>query len=200
MTAKDFFIYGSLCHDFVHFNKIQSLVQSHQVAHIAGSCYRTPVGFPVVLDQGQDLVPGDLVSLSLSPVMEAFLDEWQGHNPMDPDRSLTQKKIISVSLQNGDSIMATSYFLNPLKKTTQLIKVEGGNWREDLKQNPPLPERLNERQRTYVVKLGACAGRDIIPIDLVLYRELMNLELIVDKGRRLALSKLGQEVYRYLCS
>jgi hypothetical protein len=31
-----------------------------------------------------------------------------------------------------------------------------------------------------------------------LYRELMKLELVVDKGRRLALSKLGQEVARYL--
>ena len=40
---------------------------------------------------------------------------------------------------------------------------------------------------------------DIIPIDdLTLYRELMKLELIVDKGRRLALSSLGKEVYNHL--
>ena len=198
MTAKDFFIYGSFCHDFVHFNKIQSLVQSHQAAHVEGRCYRTPVGFPLVLEEGGDSIPGDLMSLNLSPVMEAFLDECYGHNPMDPESSLTHKKLISVKLANGGSVIATAYFLNPLKKTAQLSQIEGGNWRDYLLQNPPLPERLNERQRTYVAKLGACAGRDIIPIDLVLYRELMNLELIVDKGRRLALSKLGQEVYRHL--
>lgn len=61
-----------------------------------------------------------------------------------------------------------------------------------------LTESFWERQKSYVQKLGLTLGREIVPIDLPLYRELMNLELIVDKGRRLALSKLGQEVYRYL--
>ncbi len=57
---------------------------------------------------------------------------------------------------------------------------------------------LTERQEAYIKKLGKSTGREIVPIDLPLYRELMNLELIVDKGRRLALSKLGHEVYRNL--
>ena len=68
-----------------------------------------------------------------------------------------------------------------------------------LDENPPLPQTLSDRQRSYVLKLGAVKGRDIIPIqDLTLYRELMKLELIVDKGRRLALSSLGKEVYKHL--
>ena len=58
--------------------------------------------------------------------------------------------------------------------------------------------QLSEKQATYVKRLGKSTSREIVPIDLNLYRELMNLELIVDKGRRLALSKLGLEVYRHL--
>lgn len=57
---------------------------------------------------------------------------------------------------------------------------------------------LTEKQKDYILRLGRVSGREIIPIDLPLYRELMNLEIIVDKGRRLALSKLGHEIYRYL--
>jgi hypothetical protein len=67
-----------------------------------------------------------------------------------------------------------------------------------MREEPVFTEKLSEKQKSYVQRLGAISGREIVPIDLGLYRELMNLELIVDKGRRLALSKLGQEVYRYL--
>ena len=77
-------------------------------------------------------------------------------------------------------------------------KIMGGDWKASLLREPALTEKLTERQRLYVQRLGSTQGREIVPIDLGLYRELMNLELIVDKGRRLALSKLGQEVFRYL--
>ena len=59
-------------------------------------------------------------------------------------------------------------------------------------------EVLTDGQRQYILRLGATSGREIVPIDMKLYRELLNLEMIVDKGRRLALSKLGHEVFRYL--
>ena len=68
-----------------------------------------------------------------------------------------------------------------------------------MKNDPPVTTQLTEKQITYILKLGAVKGRDIVPInDLTLYRELMKLELIVDKGRRLALSSLGKEVYNHL--
>ncbi|MNY36180.1 hypothetical protein D3C86_1706530 [compost metagenome] len=76
--------------------------------------------------------------------------------------------------------------------------IAGGDWRKSIEEQPVLTAKLTERQVTYIQRLGKTTGREIIPIDLPLYRELMNLELIVDKGRRLALSKLGQEVYRHL--
>lgn len=198
MTSKDFFIYGSFCEGYAHFNKIQSLVSSVKDAQILGSCLRTQVGYPLVMDCGEDFIPGHLMKLNLSQVTEAFLDEMHAHNPMDLDRSLTHKKNVSIFSATREVGQATAYFLNPLKKTSAILPIEGGDWRAFLEKNPPLPQKLTDRQRTYVAKLGTCSGRDIVPIDMILYRELMNLELIVDKGRRLALSKLGQEVYRYL--
>jgi hypothetical protein len=53
---------------------------------------------------------------------------------------------------------------------------------------------LSSRQANYVKKLGQISGRDILPIDLDLYRELMKLGLIIDKGRRLALTELGKKI------
>ena len=63
---------------------------------------------------------------------------------------------------------------------------------------PSIVNQLTERQSSYIRKLSQTTGRDIVPIDLDLYRELMKLNLIVDKGRRLALSKLGKEIARFL--
>lgn len=60
-----------------------------------------------------------------------------------------------------------------------------------------LSAKLSPEQRQYLRKLGSATGRQVVPINLRLYRELLNLELIVDKGRRLALSKLGHEVIRF---
>lgn len=197
MASKDFFIYGSFCNGFAHFHKIQGLVDFIRDVQITGTCFRTQIGFPVVMEQGTDRVPGQLMRLDLSIITESFFDELQGYNPMNPELSLTIKKQVSVE-HDGEFIEATVYFLNPLKKTSTMSKIEGGDWRESLKQHIPLPEKMTDKQRVYVAKLGSCSGRDIVPIDMTLYRELMNLELIVDKGRRLALSKLGQEVCRYI--
>jgi len=65
-------------------------------------------------------------------------------------------------------------------------------------QKPNFLDQLTAKQVNYIKKLGSSSGRDIVPIDMELYRELMKMELIVDKGRRLALTKLGKEVFSYL--
>lgn len=58
---------------------------------------------------------------------------------------------------------------------------------------------LTEAQRKYVLKLGAARARDIVLIDdLTLYREMIKKDLIVDKGRRVALSRLGKEIYQVI--
>lgn len=58
---------------------------------------------------------------------------------------------------------------------------------------------LTDAQRKYVLKLGAARARDIVLIDdLTLYREMIKKDLIVDKGRRVALSRLGKEIYQVI--
>lgn len=94
---------------------------------------------------------------------------------------------------------AQTYCLNSDKKISGLQRIV------DEKLSIPLPGvsndligKLTERQKTYIQKLAQARGREIVPVDMALYRELMSLELIVDKGRRLALTKLGTEISLFL--
>jgi gamma-glutamylcyclotransferase (GGCT)/AIG2-like uncharacterized protein YtfP len=192
------FVYGSLFQGQVHFRLIESYLESCTSAVIVGSAFRLKVGFPVVLNQGHDVIPGQLVELKASEMALGMMDEFHGYNPMDPEKSLYHRQETEVTSEDGAKTQAWCYFLNPKKLATTAKAILGGDWIESLKSEKPLTAQLTERQVTYIQKLGKCSGRDIVPIDLPMYRELMNLELIVDKGRRLALSKIGQEVYRYL--
>lgn len=198
MTATRLFVYGSLFQGQVHFKLIESYLENTATASINGTAYRLKVGYPVVLNQGDDVVPGQLVDLKASDMALRMMDEFHGCNPMDPEKSLYHRNPIEVSCSDGVKTQAWCYFLNPRKLPKSATVITGGNWIKSLEVDKPLTAQLTERQVTYIQKLGKCSGRDIVPIDLPLYRELMNLELIVDKGRRLALSKTGQEVYRYL--
>ncbi len=197
MSANNFFVYGSLSEGLVHFSKIKDFVIRSQPGQVLGQAFRLKVGFPTLVDQGADIVPGHLLWLKPSEILLTFLDQFHGVNPEDPQKSLyfrVEKTVVTET----ESHRAQVYVLNPAKLPKEAQYIEGGDWKKSLKTNPALPEKLTERQKTYVVRLGTCSGRDIVPIDLGLYRELMKLELIVDKGRRLALSKLGHEVLKYL--
>ena len=63
---------------------------------------------------------------------------------------------------------------------------------------PPIVNLLQDRHKDYIVRLSKTKGRDILPIKLDLYRELLSMELIVDKGRRLALTPLGKEASLFI--
>ncbi len=199
MTTK-VFAYGSIYEGMIHFDRIAAFVDTHKPGWIQGTAYRLKVGYPVVVNQGEDLIPGQILELKTSEILLAMLDEFFGYNPMFPDKSLYLRQEATAAIDGGAaSETVWAYYLNPKKLPTTAIVIAGGNWMLDMKTLPLFTEKLNPRQRAYIQKLGAATGRDIIPInDMALYRELMGLELIVDKGRRLALSKLGQEVYRYL--
>lgn len=198
MTTTRMFVYGSLFQGQVHFRLIESYLENSTAGFIVGSAFRLKVGFPVVLNQGQDVVPGQLVELKASEMALGMMDEFHGFNPLEPEKSLYHRQETEVTSEGGIKTLAWCYFLNPKKLPTTAKAIVDGNWIGSLESEKPLTAQLTERQVTYIQKLGKCSGRDIVPIDLPLYRELMNLELIVDKGRRLALSKTGQEVYRYL--
>lgn len=191
------FVYGSMSEGMVHYPKIADFVTSAQDAQIRGRAYRLKVGFPVVTDEAEDLIPGQVLSIANQPLLIALLDEFHGVKPDEPEKSLFFRR--EVDVQSADGMQkAWVYVANPRKISLGATVIEGGDWRQTLAEEPVLTEKLTDRQKQYIQRLGASTGREIVPIDLALYRELMNLEMIVDKGRRLALSKLGHEVYRYL--
>ncbi len=199
MTTTRFFVYGSFCEGMVHFSKIQSFISSTIPARVKATAYRLKVGFPALVNEGGDLVFGQLLELKASELLMNLMDEFFGYNKMEPAKSLYFREEVDVYSEGcSGSVKAWVYFLNPLKIPIGATFIPDGDWKKSLEEKPSMISNLTERQVTYIQRLGKSTGREIVPIDLILYRELMNLELIVDKGRRLALSKLGQEVFRNL--
>jgi gamma-glutamylcyclotransferase (GGCT)/AIG2-like uncharacterized protein YtfP len=203
------FVYGSMTEGMVHFGKIKDFIQNIKPASAKGSMFKLKVGFPAMSLAGEDRIHGQLVELkSESNLLLQLLDQFYGFVIDDPGRSLFLRKTISVSVtessesdnETGDESLTEAwiYALNTNRMPAEIVLIPGGDWMSYLKSNPPLAEQLTARQRNYVLKLGASSSREIVPIDLPLYRELLKLELIVDKGRRLALSKFGIEVYKHL--
>lgn len=197
MVQERFFVFGSMSEGFVHFNRIKDFVTNSMDATISGTVYRLKVGYPVVLNVGSDAIPGQILDLKSTELLVSLLDSFFGYNQQDESKSLHFRRQIFAQTNDG-AVECSTYFLNPTKLPKDASVIENGDWRKSLKQAPALTEQLTERQARYILKLGSTKGREIVPIDLSLYRELMNLEIIVDKGRRLALSKLGNEVFRYL--
>lgn len=198
MTEMKFFVYGSMVEGLVHFNKIKDFVVTATSAQMFGTAYRLKVGFPVVLNKGAHPIPGQLLILKATDFLVHLLDSFHGYMSSDESKSLYWRQEIDVTLDDGRIEKAWTYVLNPTKLPKNATLIDDGDWKKSLAQSPSLIEMLTDRQKTYIQRLGASTGREIIPIDLGLYRELMNLEMIVDKGRRLALSKTGHEVFRYL--
>lgn len=160
--------------------------------------YRSSVGYPVFLLEGEDWVPGDVLEIVGPETLFLLLDELHGVNIQDPDRSLYFASEEEIHLENGKTCSAWIYHLNPNKLPVTAVRIPKGEWRDTLKSQPTIPERLSQKQVEYLKKLGTSSGRETVRIDLDLYRELMKLDLVVDKGRRIALTNLGKEVLKYL--
>lgn len=190
-----FFVHGAMSEGMVHWSRISQFIESTTPARIHASAWRLKVGFPVLLKEGRDPIAGQVAEVKASELLLNLLDEFHGFSRFDPEKSLFVRE--ECDLAEGGR--AWVYFLNPRKLSPQARPIENGDWKRDLETNPPLTAKITERQRGYLLRLAAATGREIVPInDMSLYRELMNLELIVDKGRRLALSPFGREVARYL--
>lgn len=197
MSTNSFFLYGSLAEGMCLYHKIKNFVSSCEKATFTGSLYRTKLGYPLLKKEGSDEIEGSLVQLPGSDMVLSLVDELMGFNIQDLEKSLNlrEKALVSTSLCKKEAYV---YFANPRHFPNSVNYIENGDWKKSIADFPALPMRLTEKQKTYIHKLGQCSGRDIVPIDLSLYRELMNLELVIDKGRRIALTKLGQEVYRHI--
>jgi gamma-glutamylcyclotransferase (GGCT)/AIG2-like uncharacterized protein YtfP len=197
MSTNSIFLCTCVADEDFFLGQIKNLIVSTEAATIQAAVYRTKIGFPVLVKQGADVIKGILVRLNISDLTSSIVDELMGYFAQNPAQGLTHKELVPVQTAEG-SVDAYVYFLYPEKLSSDVKYIENGDWQQALIEKPSIPEKLNERQRNYIQKLGKSSGRDIVPIDLALYRELMNLELVIDKGRRIALTKLGQEVYRYL--
>ncbi|MBC7742398.1 MAG: gamma-glutamylcyclotransferase [Bdellovibrionaceae bacterium] len=199
MTTMRFFVIGSWTEGMLHFQKLRPFIVSYEQASITAQVYRLPAGIPVIVSGGDDEIIGQLVELKYDETLISLMDAFHGVHLTEATKGLHLRSTITAKKASGLLEEAQVYLYNPKKISAKAQKIAGGVWLETMRSDPPLSEQLTERQRMYVLKLGAAKGRDIIPInDLTLYRELMKLELIVDKGRRLALSSLGKEVYNHL--
>ncbi len=195
--AERVFACGALAKGMVHFRRVGDYVKNIQPATVLGQMYKLEVGYPVFYHIGNDLIHGEILDIEASDLFFRVLDEFYGFSARTPEKSLFLKVPVEANM-GGETVTVTTYSINPAKLPKTATIIDGGDWRSVLSAQPPMVEGLSDRQKTYVRRLGSSSGRDIVPINLELYRELMNLGLIVDKGRRLALTRLGQEVYRFL--
>lgn len=198
MSKNTLFVYGSLMSGMAHHSKIKSMVKEVKAATCEGELYRLPAGHPAMLD-GTKVVRGEILTFAKLVDVVKILDEYEGYSPTNPDKSLFVRMEKPVMVE-GAKKPGTSqvYILNRSKLPKEAVLVESGDYRAHITANPPLSNMLSESQKRYILKLGASSGRDIVPINLDIYRDLLNKGLIVDKGRRLALTNLGTEVFRFL--
>jgi gamma-glutamylcyclotransferase (GGCT)/AIG2-like uncharacterized protein YtfP len=198
-VVENLFVYGAWCEGGALHSLLKNYIGEIRNGYILGQAYRSSVGYPVYVADGGDLVPGELVTVRGPDVLWRLLEDFHGLQPMNPNASLFQRMTRSVFDESGTELSQAHVFhVNPHMVELKWQKIPGGDWRRDISHHPPLPDRMTERQKGYIRRLGRSSGREIVPIDLDLYRELMKLELIVDKGRRLALSSLGRELLRFL--
>ncbi|MBX9766659.1 MAG: gamma-glutamylcyclotransferase [Bdellovibrionales bacterium] len=193
------FVCGSLSEGMVHFQKISGFLLDSKPAKAKGTVFRLEVGYPVFSHIGNDIIHGHLFEIKNDDMVQALLDSFHGVHPKNPERSVYFRELLQVENAEGQHEQVIVYSVNLKKLPDSTKRIEGGNWNRDFTENPPMTFQLSDRQKEYIRKLGQSSGRDIVPIkDLELYRQLMGRGLIVDKGRRLALTRLGQDVFRYL--
>lgn len=198
MSKNTLFVYGSFMKGMVHHGKLASTVTEIKSATCEGILYRLPVGYPAMVE-GNGTVKGDLLTLENFKELLPLMDEFEGFSPLNPEKSLYTRLEKPVQVEGSNkAVMTQVYFLNPAKLPKEAKIIESGDYRASMASQSPLPLQLTDSQKKYILKLGASSGRDIVPINLDIYRDLLNKGLIVDKGRRLALTNLGTDVFKFL--
>lgn len=192
------FLYGASAEGMIQYSRFSHYVQDLQPAETRGTVYRLKVGYPVLVEGGQDLVRGQVAQLQLSDIALELMDQLNGFHKLNQQDSLFWRKEIMITTQDQGIQRVWAYVLNPARVPKDAMVVRDGDWLTHMKEQPALPETLTEKQRHYILKLGRASSREVIPIEMGMYRELLKLEIIVDKGRRLALSKLGHDVFKYI--
>ncbi|MEM7645999.1 MAG: gamma-glutamylcyclotransferase family protein [Pseudomonadota bacterium] len=197
---ENLFAYGSLSDGQIHFPRISALIETRKEAFVKGSMLRLRCGYPALISPGEESqwIRGEILELKSSDVLWPILDTLMGYDPLKPEKSFFLRTKLNIQGGDGSTQIGQAYFLNPKKIKKGFAPIADGDWMKNLQKTPPVIHQLQPRHRDYIRKLSNCRGRDIVPIKLDLYRELLSMEMIVDKGRRLALTPLGQEVSLFL--
>jgi len=193
-----FFLYGVYDQGQKCFPRFQNFVLNRQPAFARGTLYKLACGLALLNPQGDKTVPGHLVELDVQESHWPIIDALNGYNALGGKKNFLVRQTIEVNLPEAAAVSAQTYCLNLDKKTHGCHEITDEAFYASPVANPSLIDRLTERQKTYIQKLSQAKGREIVPVDMALYRELMSLELIIDKGRRLALTNLGQEISLFL--
>ena len=199
--SYSFFLYGIYAEGQKCFPRFQNLIESEtglRAAYVKGSLNKLACGLPLLSSQGDQMIPGQLVKLNIAENHWPILDAINGYNPLNLKKSLLVRETVEVVVPESASVTAQAYCLNFARTAQTFDQLKDNEVNEILSQPVGLVEKLTERQKTYLQKLSQAKGREIIPVDMALYRELMSLELIIDKGRRIALTRLGLEISHFL--
>ncbi len=190
-----FFLYGVYSEGQPCHERFKNFIIKSQPAFVKASLYQLLSGLQMIVGEGDHTIHGQLVELDLPESSQVTFDAINGYYADFKEKAIIWRETLLVQTEQGH-VPAEVYTLNPTKKD-QFRQVVPSEVPKEVSDSQ-LFEKLTERHKTYICKLAKAKGREIVPVDLALYRELMGLELIVDKGRRLALTPLGQEVSYFL--
>ena len=185
-----------MCEGMIHHSVIRDSIISCEPAFIKGSIYRLNVGYPVFMTEGDTNVKGYVVSLKPSELLPSILDEFHGVNAKQPNRSIYDR-VSTQAMVNSELVDVEVYSLRAKKLPKDAFKIECGDWEKDLKEQTPLQDRFDEEEIAYISKIGKTTGREVIPYT-PMTRQLEKKGLVIDKGRRPALTTYGKEVFKYL--
>jgi gamma-glutamylcyclotransferase (GGCT)/AIG2-like uncharacterized protein YtfP len=196
--AYSFFLYGIYAEGQKCFSRFKNLVSHSRPAYVKGTMNKLTCGLPILSTPGDQMIPGQLVELNIPESYWPILDALNGYNASNLKKSFLVREAVEVILMEGPSVSAQTYCLNAARSSHVAELLSSESWESVVESSTNLVEKLTERQKTYLQKLSQAKGREIIPVDMALYRELMSLELIIDKGRRIALTRLGLEISHFL--
>lgn len=195
----NFFCYGPFAKGQTHYKKIVNLIQSEKRSFAKGHMYQLRCGMPAfIASEEGGLVDGTMLELKVTNSFWSIMDELLGYDPYKPDKNLYQRTQFPIKVGDFSTQLAWSYTLNPKKITKGLKLIAENDWQAYFRKNHTVLDILEERHKEYISRLAKSKSREIVPIKMDLYRELINMELIVDKGRRLALTPMGKETALFL--
>jgi gamma-glutamylcyclotransferase (GGCT)/AIG2-like uncharacterized protein YtfP len=196
MLNHTIFVCGALCQGMVHHKLLEDIVLKVSPAVARGSVYRLEVGYPVFSAMGEQSIQGELIELKNVEILWPLLDQFFSYSEDKPEKSLFHRKRLLVITENGETEVF-AYVVNPNKLPKAAKLIIHGDWRKDIEEQVPVTAALTEEEANYIRKLGKCTGREIVPYT-PLTRELEKRGIVIDKGRRPALTKLGKEIFQYL--